>query len=116
MDKQNGKLIILSRANIMGNAQFADDGMEELCKKYNVQVANDFVLGYSQRNVEDVLAVRVEVPRMSQHKVAKEFSKNRLIFFTPRTLRSSDSRISSVGFIASRLVPSGAETFTSNSP
>ncbi len=87
-DKPAGKLMILSRAGIsLATQKFVEDGMEALCKKYNVQVVNDMVLGFSRNNIEDVIFVKATVPRGSQNKVAREFTNKFIKFSMPRTVR-----------------------------
>ncbi|HYV35266.1 MAG TPA: Gldg family protein, partial [Gemmataceae bacterium] len=84
MDKRNGKLMILTNTGILPESKIADDGLVDLCKKYNVQLNKDFVMKFSPR--DDVMKVKVTVVPTAQNKVAQEFANQRYYFVMPRTM------------------------------
>jgi hypothetical protein len=87
MDKRNGKLMVLTHTGILRNGRIAEDGMEEFCKKYNVQVTNDFIMRQAPgQKVMEMLQVKATVPPQPANAVARQFLDRRFYFLLPRTV------------------------------
>jgi hypothetical protein len=72
MDR-DGKIMVLTKAGIMENGQFEDDGMPEFCKKFGAEVKNDFIMRLAQDDPRDALWIQVHMPPASTSKLARTF-------------------------------------------
>jgi hypothetical protein len=85
--KRGGKLVVLTRLGILQDGKTVDDGMPELCKKFNVDVGTDLLL----KGTGDITALRIKavVPREAKdrNKLASAFAKSQFVLFVPRSVK-----------------------------
>jgi hypothetical protein len=72
-DKKGGKLILLSSFLPTEQGDFMDLGLEDLLKKYNVQVGKDFLMHVPQERNPNPLQVIGVPPEGARNKVAADF-------------------------------------------
>jgi hypothetical protein len=88
---RGGKIMLLTKTGILPNGRYSEDGMAEFCKKFNVELTNDFIIKYAADDAFKVVSVKATVPPGTNNKVAREFVKNSFWFFLPRTVRPGKS-------------------------
>jgi hypothetical protein len=86
MKRPKGKLIVLTRLGVYPDGKVAKDGMEEFCKKYGVDVGNDYVLFSPLGKRPLALAT---VPAVATNKMAREFANTNIKMLLPRTVQPS---------------------------
>jgi hypothetical protein len=92
MKRPKGKLIVLTRLGITRDGKVVKDGMEEFCKKYGVEVGNDYVLWspitrWSPGTPHPM--AQASVPANTNNKMAKAFATTNIIMISPRTIQPS---------------------------
>src|SRR5208282_484152 len=65
--ERGGKLMVLTKAGLLPNNTFTEDGMAEFCKKFNVQLTNDYIIKFGNRP-DDVIVVTADVPPDTKNK------------------------------------------------
>lgn len=85
MDDRKGKLIVMTRLGVYPGGEVAKDGMEEFCKKYGVQLGNDYILSFPPDRT--LLSVKAQVSADTNNKVAREFAGKQIRMILPRTVQ-----------------------------
>jgi hypothetical protein len=86
LDK-GGKIVVLTKAGMMGNGQFTDDGMPEFCKKLGAELKNDFVLRWSDKTKQEAWMIQAKMAPQNNSNLAKAFTGKWFKFILPRDVR-----------------------------
>jgi ABC-2 type transport system permease protein len=100
MGKGSGKLLVLAHLGILPGGKFANDGLGDLCKKYGVEVANDFTLRFGKDEF-DIIQPVARPPANAQNAVARKMSKVSITMTFPRTVKPAKTGI---GFTAETIL------------
>ena len=63
--------------------------MPDFCRKFGVDLTNDFIMRYSDTDPEETLLIQAQTPAQSQNRVARAFGRKGFGFYLPRTVRPS---------------------------
>jgi hypothetical protein len=75
-DKKGGKLIVLANSLPTVDGKFLDLGLEDLLRKYGVQLGQDFLMRVPKAAGQSPLAALATPPEGGRNKVAADFQRN----------------------------------------
>jgi hypothetical protein len=86
--EKGGKIVVLTKAGMLENAQYADDGMAEFCKKFGAEVKDDFVLRWADKSQQEAYMIQVKMAPQNTSKLADAFRGKWFKFIVlPRDVR-----------------------------
>src|SRR5262249_14837788 len=105
-DKKGGKLILLANPEPTTEDRMLDLGLEDLLKRYGVQLGNDFLMRFPKTPNQSFLEVTAAPPARRRNKVAADFQTSR---FALGYGGGPSSRIGLVRSVRPAVLPGGRD-------